>query len=80
MPCIGWCVGDFVARHVGPLEQHVSPLMVVVHRVVDGDVNGPFVAVLVGVQGPGSVFRPLGHTVSVTVGGPVVCALEPHVS
>ena len=38
--------------------------MVVVHRVVDGDVNGPFVAVLVGVQGPGRIELTISMTMT----------------
>ena len=79
MTVLGGNNGHPKSGNIGAFEEHITPLMVVVHGVVHGHVHGPEVAVLVGVERPVLVFQPLRHTVAGTSVGTVVSSLQPDV-
>ena len=54
---------DRETGQVGAFKQNTAPLMVVVDRVVYGDVDGPLISNAVSVKQRGLVFNPLGYSV-----------------
>ena len=68
-----------VACQVGSLEQHSSPLVVIVDGVVDGDVHGPKVTVLLGVEQGRLVFSSLRNTIAGPTVRAVIASLKPGV-
>ncbi len=66
--------------NVGSFKQHASPLMIIVHRVVDRDVDQPCVFAGVDGEGDGRVFLPLSDAVQGLSVGSVVDAFKPCVS
>ena len=71
--------GQAEPGHVRAFKEDSTPLVVVIDGVVDGDVHGPKVAVLVGVEQRRLVFNPLRNPVGQPAVGAVISGLEPRI-